>query len=169
MADSQDVLPLCRFAESLVIPRINRIDADLVQTRGDMDTWSLAVRKLDAALQSVSIAQQSDERRIERLERLMTDQAAEISQMHTDLSSIKTRVEAMWDRTGSIATGIEYLKSSAEKQTTLSTRQHHKRMRVLILIATLLGGLFGFAALAHETISGKPISESVKVLLGIVK
>jgi uncharacterized protein YoxC len=161
--------PSCRFAESLIMPRIERTEADMTQVRGDLDAAHKHARGLDTTVSALTLAQVEDRRRLDRLESLVSDQATESAKVRLDIGEIKSRVDAMFERLRDISLGVSGLRQAVDAQGTTATQRHEARTRRAITTWGLVATGIVILAAIHQSFTGASVLDALKVALGIAK
>ena len=160
--------PLCRFAEALVLPRISRAEADLTRRGADVDHAHHQIRVIYTQLQEIATAQADADRRLTRLEKLVADQTIETTRMLREIGDIKLRVDNVFKEINNVARGLSLLQESLTGIGESMSAQHAKRMRGLVWIGGLLGTVIAFAIMLYETITESSIISSLRSLLGLL-
>lgn len=159
----------CRFAEALILPRVERIENDCAQSRGDVDAVHKHARFLDSQVSSLTIAQAEDRRRLDRLESLVSDQAHESARVRLDISEIKSRVDAVFDRLHDISIGVSGLRTAFDEQSTTATTRHEQRIRRSLTVWGLVATAVILLAAVHQSFTGVSVLDALKLVTGFAK
>ena len=166
MTQPEDMPPSCRFAESLILPRIERTELDVTQIRGDLDAAHKHARGLDTQLSGLTLAQTEDRRRLDRLESLVSDQATESAKVRLDIGEIKSRVDAMFERLRDISLGVSGLRQAIDEQGTTATARHEARTRRALTTWGLVATGVVLLAAIHQSFTGVSVLDALKMLMG---
>ena len=156
-----NVPQLCRFAESIVLPRIARVESDVTRRGADVDHAHHQIRVIHTKLQEILAAQSDADRRLTRLEKLVQEQTHETTHILRDISDIKVRVDNVSESTTAIQNAVSGIAESIN-------RNHAARMRGIIWVGGLLGTVIAFAVMLHETITDITVITSLKALFGVI-
>jgi uncharacterized protein YoxC len=161
--------PSCTFAESLILPRISRTEADVAEVRGDLDAAHKHARAIDVQVTALSIAQVEDRRRLDRLESMVSDQATESARVRIDISEIKSRVDAVFERLHDISIGVSGLRQAVDAQGTTATQRHEARTRRALTTWGLVATGVVLLAAIHQSFTGVSVLDALKMLMGFAQ